>query len=133
MLNGRLCLQIWRVEDWELVNSTGKPFRKGFIPMVFTLRLGWSPDGQTLAVVNAFDPPNHVVPLLERQTWDGDVNLIGHTGESLSGSICCMACSRHSDSSLRHALRRAGNPGLLMLAPPEDGRPGSVRAWASHS
>lgn len=85
------CLQVWRVEDWELVSSTGKPFQKGFIPMVFSLRLGWSPDGQTLAVVNAFDPPNHIAPLLDRQTWDGDVSMIGHTGASLSHSSCGKA------------------------------------------
>ena len=90
-----MCLQIWRVEDWELVISTGKPFKKGFIPMVFSLRLGWSPDGQTLAVVNAFDPPSHIVPLLERQTWDGDVSMIGHSGKSPSGGSCCMACLGH--------------------------------------
>ena len=68
--------------------------------MVFSLRLGWSPDGQTLAIVNAFDPPNHIVPLLERQTWDGDVNMIGHTGTRSFGGSCYMACLGHFDGSL---------------------------------
>ena len=73
--------QVWRVEDWAEIASTGQPFTKGFITMVFSLRLSWSPDGQTLAVVNSFDPPSHNVALLDRQTWEGDTFMVGHQGE----------------------------------------------------
>lgn len=73
-------MQIWRIEDWEEVKSVEAPFKKGFIPMVFSLRLGWSPDGQMLALVNAFNPPNHLVPILDRQSWGADVNMVGHQG-----------------------------------------------------
>ena len=92
--------------------STGKPFKKGFIPMVFSLRLGWSPDGQTLAAVNALDPPNHIVPLLERQTWDGDVNLIGHTGEALSGSWVLHGLVKALNGSSKASLAESGDASL---------------------
>lgn len=73
-------VQIWRLEDWEEVASIEGPFEKGFVSMTFSLRLGWSPDGQNLAAVNSYDPPCHLVALLKRQSWDFPQTMVGHQG-----------------------------------------------------
>ena len=74
-------MQVWRVEDWAEIASTEAPYQNGYISMVFSLRLCWSPDGQTLAVVNCFANPYHTVALLNRQSWTGDLSMVGHSGQ----------------------------------------------------
>lgn len=111
-------VQVWRVEDWAEIASTGEPFKKGFITMVFSLRLSWSPDGQTLAVVNSFDPPSHNVALLDRQTWEGDTFMVGHQGgqQLPLNSVDFLGCEIAGDV----AVGRSGDPlGGLRLGQPE--------------
>jgi hypothetical protein len=46
----------------------------------FFRRLGWSPEGSNLAVVNAVNGSQYVAALVSRDHWDSDTSLIGHTG-----------------------------------------------------
>jgi protein HIRA/HIR1 len=54
---------IWRVEDWSLVARISEPLGdlRHAASSTFHTRLCWSPDGQVLAVGNAYVKPAHMV------------------------------------------------------------------------
>lgn len=92
---------MWRVEDWAPVAKVASPFLRGYVSMTFSLRLGWSPDGQHLAAVNSYQSPCHTAPLLDRRSWTCDLSLVGHSGGSIIMLQICftlqidLSCPMH--------------------------------------
>lgn len=42
------------------------------------MRISWSPDGAFIAASNAMNGPVFVAAVIERETWNCDVNFVGH-------------------------------------------------------
>lgn len=80
-------VRLWRVDDWAPVVTVSEPFQKGWVSNTFSLRLGWSPDGQHLAAVNSYQSPCHTAALLDRRTWKYDFSFVGHNGERVIAGI----------------------------------------------
>lgn len=80
-------MRLWRADDWAPVVTVSEPFQKGWVSNTFSLRLGWSPDGQHLAAVNSYQSPCHTAALLDRRTWKYDFSFVGHNGEPLDASM----------------------------------------------
>lgn len=76
---------VWRTADWTQVNQITKPFAppNTFVSNTFSLRIDWAPDGTILAAVNSFQTPKHTAPMIDRQTWQSQVSLVGHNGAVL--------------------------------------------------
>ena len=59
---------VWRCEDWSVVTRVTQPFRHSY-GSTFSLRLGWSPDGQTLTTANSYDMDKATAQVLTRGDW----------------------------------------------------------------
>ncbi|BDA47922.1 Protein HIRA [Coccomyxa sp. Obi] len=80
-------VRLWRADDWAPVVTVSEPFQKGWVSNTFSLRLGWSPDGQHLAAVNSYQSPCHTAALLDRRTWKYDFSFVGHNGAIVKASF----------------------------------------------
>lgn len=69
---------IWRVGTWALVKRVQGPWANVTATSAMHTRLDWSPDGQSLVATNAFDKPTHQAPLIKRNTWTSENQLVGH-------------------------------------------------------
>ena len=70
-------LRVWRTSDWREETVIKEPF-KGCGGTTHVLRLGWSPDGQTLVSAHAMNNQGSVAQLIERDGWRTQRDLVGH-------------------------------------------------------
>jgi protein HIRA/HIR1 len=63
---------VWRCEDWSCVTRVTQPFTHSY-GSTFSLRLGWSPDGQTLTTANSYDMDKATAQVLTRGDWKARV------------------------------------------------------------
>jgi len=77
---------VWRVRDWRLESTNTRGFESPDDTQF--LRLSWSPDGQFLATVNAYENDQYVCTLLKRGSGEG-----AQDGE-VSVFVCCAVVSR---------------------------------------
>eukprot|EP00002_Diphylleia_rotans_P040338 TRINITY_DN9534_c0_g2_i3.p1 TRINITY_DN9534_c0_g2~~TRINITY_DN9534_c0_g2_i3.p1 ORF type:complete len:971 (+),score=166.75 TRINITY_DN9534_c0_g2_i3:387-2915(+) len=68
---------IWRTSDWGLQARITEPFTS-HVSETFVTRLSWSPEGTLLAVPRGSNQKSHITSYIQRSTWDGNGDIVGH-------------------------------------------------------
>jgi len=68
---------VWRCEDWAVAARVRDPFLRS-LGSTYSLRLGWSPDGRALTVVNSSQSGILTATVLDRGSWARSFTFVGH-------------------------------------------------------
>ncbi|CCG83614.1 Protein hir-1 [Taphrina deformans PYCC 5710] len=72
-------IKVWRTSDLLCEAIISGPFENSPISTYFR-RPSWSPDGNNIAAANSMNGLVPAISIINRGTWESDINLIGHEG-----------------------------------------------------
>lgn len=121
------------MNNFQLQHTISAPFKSSPLTTYFR-RCSWSPDGNHIAAANAVNGPVSSVAIIERTTWDSEINLIGHEGPT---EVCAFsprlfytkkppengASNGHAPSSLVTVIASAGQDKTLSIWNTNTSRP----------
>lgn len=121
------------MNNFQLQHTISAPFKSSPLTTYFR-RCSWSPDGNHIAAANAVNGPVSSVAIIERTTWDSEINLIGHEGPT---EVCAFsprlfytkkppengAANGHAPSSLVTVIASAGQDKTLSIWNTNTSRP----------
>lgn len=68
-----------QINNFQLEKTVVAPFVGSPLTTYFR-RCSWSPDGNHISAANSVNGPVNSVAIINRGSWAGDINLIGHEG-----------------------------------------------------
>jgi protein HIRA/HIR1 len=121
------------INNFHLTHTISTPFKSSPLTTYFR-RCSWSPDGNHIAAANAVNGPVSSVAIIERTSWDSEINLIGHEGPT---EVCAFsprlfytkkpaengAANGHAPSSLVTVIASAGQDKTLSIWNTNTSRP----------
>ncbi|KAL4796439.1 histone transcription regulator Hir1 [Aspergillus venezuelensis] len=103
-----------QMNNFVLEQTITAPFQNSPLTAYFR-RCSWSPDGMHIAAANAVNGPVSSVAIINRGTWDGDINLIGHEAPV---EVCAFSPRLYSSQPIKagEAPDNAVQPPVTVIA-----------------
>ncbi|KAB5566411.1 TUP1-like enhancer of split-domain-containing protein [Coniochaeta sp. 2T2.1] len=117
------------MNNFTLQHTISAPFKSSPLTTYFR-RCSWSPDGNHIAAANAVNGPVSSVAIIERTTWDSEINLIGHEGPT---EVCAFSPRLFYTKNPEDGAANGHNPGSLVTVIASAGQDKTLSIWNTNT